>query len=142
MFSKSLEEWAFIISSGIPDRVKSALGCLTAPTYKEPIKVPAVCTKNAGVYARLMHNRLNLGTQDRFVYVGSARKFGLGLGQRISEHIGGMRRAKKKYQAARACKTEAAVKLRESHKINNNRSRYLQGYPESATESLYTQKLL
>ena len=87
ILSKPLEEWAILISRGIPDRVKSALGGLTAPTYKELMDMPDMCTTDAGVYARLMHTTLNLGNQDRFVYVGSASRFGGGLNARIMQHV-------------------------------------------------------
>ncbi|KAL8848160.1 MAG: hypothetical protein Q9221_006805 [Calogaya cf. arnoldii] len=69
---KSVEEWHFLITSGIPDPLKRALGSLTAPTFRELQSMPAANTEEAGVYARLMHKAPNSGVQDRFIYVGSA----------------------------------------------------------------------
>ena len=96
IFSKTLEEWAFILSSGIPDRVKSALGGLTAPTYDELMDMPAVCTQDARVYARLMCGSLNQYSSDRFVYVGSESKSGHELKARMFQHIYRKNHAKEK----------------------------------------------
>ena len=93
--SKPLEEWAFIISNGIPDRVKIVLGGLTAPTYEELLVLPAVCTKDAGVYAELGHKNSDSGPVKCGIYVGSASKFGLGLFHRISDHAYLMRHGSK-----------------------------------------------
>jgi len=87
--TKSAEEWLSPISQGIPEGVKKILGGLRPPTYVELENLPSVHSTDAGVYARLVTSRYELQmASDRYLYVGSASRYGKGLNWRVSEHIG------------------------------------------------------
>ena len=108
-----------------PGSLESAREGLTALTYKGLTDLPAVCIKDDGIYARLMHNRLNLGNQDWFIYVKSASRFCLGLGERIFHISMESSHKTKKHQVTRACKMEDVVQTEELHNLNDSRSRFL-----------------
>jgi hypothetical protein len=94
---KQFKEWLSRISTGIPDGVKKVLGGLRPPTWEEILSLPLIDTNDAGVYARLATSRH--GSQmasDRYLYVGSASRYGGGLNSRIAEHT---RPTKLKYQS-------------------------------------------
>lgn len=58
------------------------------PTYDELECLPSVDSTDAGVYVRLLTSRYELQTaSDRYLYVGSASKYGSGLNGSVSEHI-------------------------------------------------------
>lgn len=84
---KPAEKWLSLISHGIPEGVKRILGGLQPPTYKELNSLPLVDSIDAGVYARLVKSRYELQMGDRYLYVGSASRYGRGLNGRVSEHI-------------------------------------------------------
>jgi hypothetical protein len=84
---KSSETWLSSISEGIPEDVKRILGGLQSPTYHEFECLSSVNSTDAGVYARLVTSRYEIQTAgDRYLYVGSASKYGSGLNGRVSEH--------------------------------------------------------
>jgi hypothetical protein len=84
---KPAEEWLSSISLGIPEDVKKALGGLRPPTWDELNKLSLIDTNDAGVYARLVTSRHQLPTtEDRYLYVGSASRYGSGLSGRMAEH--------------------------------------------------------
>lgn len=90
---KTVEEWLSPISQGIPERVKRILGGLQPPTYEELESLPAVNSTDAGVYARLVKARYELQmASDRYLYVGSASRYGRGLNGRVAEHVEKRRR--------------------------------------------------
>ena len=85
---KSSERWLSTISEGIPEDVKRILGSLQPPTYDELERLSSVDSIDAGVYARLITSRYELQTaNDRYLYIGSASKYGSGLNGRVSVHI-------------------------------------------------------
>jgi hypothetical protein len=84
---KSSETWLSSISEGIPEDVKRILGGLQSPTYHELECLSSVNSTDAGVYARLVTSRYEIqAASDRYLYVGSASKYGSGLNVRVSEH--------------------------------------------------------
>ncbi|KAL9002999.1 MAG: hypothetical protein Q9188_004099 [Gyalolechia gomerana] len=84
---KSTEDWLSTISAGIPGNVKKLLGGLRPPTWGELEALLSTDTDDAGVYARLVSSRYEIQTvSDRYLYVGSASRYGGGLNMRISEH--------------------------------------------------------
>lgn len=91
---KSAEEWLSAISAGIPENIKKILGGLRPPTWEELEGLPWTDTDDAGVYARLVSSRYEIQTaSDRYLYVGSASRYGGGLNRRISEHTERRRRS-------------------------------------------------
>ncbi|KAF1926327.1 uncharacterized protein M421DRAFT_6956 [Didymella exigua CBS 183.55] len=94
---KSANEWLSSISLGIPEDVKKALGGLRPPTWDELGSLPLIDTNNAGVYARLVMSRHKVQmVSDRYLYVGSASRYGGGLNLRIAEHT---KKIKRKYES-------------------------------------------
>ncbi|KAI4173617.1 MAG: hypothetical protein LQ343_002792 [Gyalolechia ehrenbergii] len=84
---KPTEEWLSTFSAGIPGNVKRLLGGLRPPTWGELEALPSTYTDDAGVYARLVSSRYEIQTgSDRYLYIGSASRYGGGLNIRISEH--------------------------------------------------------
>lgn len=84
---KRVDEWLSSISLGIPEGVKKALGGLRPPTWDELENFPLIDTNDAGVYARLVTSRHKVQmVSDRYLYVGSASKYGGGLNSRIAQH--------------------------------------------------------
>lgn len=82
---------------GIPEDVKKALGGLRPPTWDELESLPLVDTNDAGVYARLVTSRHQFQmVTDRYLYVGSASKYGHGLNGRIAQHT---RKTKRKHES-------------------------------------------
>ena len=91
---KSDQEWLSSISAGIPDDVKRVLGGLRPPTWEELEGLPLINTKDAGVYARLAQSPFEFQmVSDRYLYVGSASRYGGGLKARIAEHTRKTRRS-------------------------------------------------
>lgn len=85
---KPANEWLSSISSFIPDDVKRILGGLQPPTWEELESLPVVDTNDAGVYARLAKSPSEFQTAgDRYLYVGSASKYGGGLNARVTQHM-------------------------------------------------------
>jgi hypothetical protein len=73
---------------GIPEGFKRILGGLQPPTHEEIESLPSSDSADAGVYARLVKSRHELQIAiDRYLYVGSASRYGSGLNGRVSEHI-------------------------------------------------------
>lgn len=86
---KSGERWLTAILEGIPEDVKKVLGGLHPPAYDELEHLSPVNSTDAGVYARLVTSQYEVQTaSDRYLYVGSASKYGSGLEGRVNEHIG------------------------------------------------------
>lgn len=84
---RSTEQWLSSISMGVPEDVKRVLGRLRPPTWEELRSLPLVDTNDAGVYARLVTSNYELQmVRDRYLYVGSASKYGDGLNLRIAQH--------------------------------------------------------
>ncbi|KAF2192906.1 hypothetical protein K469DRAFT_693007 [Zopfia rhizophila CBS 207.26] len=91
---KSAEEWLSSISAGIPEDVKRVLGGLRPPTWEELESLSLIDTNDAGVYARLVKSRYEFQmVSDRYLYVGSASRYGGGLNVRIAEHTMKTRRS-------------------------------------------------
>jgi hypothetical protein len=85
---KSAKHWLTPISEGMPEDVKKILGGLQPPTYDELEQLSPVNSTDAGVYARLVTSRYPVQeASDRYSYVGSASKYGLGLQGRVRQHI-------------------------------------------------------
>jgi Uri superfamily endonuclease len=94
---KPAEEWLSSVSMGIPEHIKKALGGLRPPTWVELESLPLIDTNDAGVYARLVTSRHQIQmVSDRYLYVGSASKYGGGLNWRIAQHI---RKTKLKHES-------------------------------------------
>ncbi|MCJ1406507.1 hypothetical protein MMC19_000572 [Ptychographa xylographoides] len=88
LLKKSSTRWLSTISNGIPKNVKRILGSLQPPTYDELECLSSVDSTNAGVYARLVTSCYEYQTaSDRYLYVGSASKYGSGINGRVSQHI-------------------------------------------------------
>ena len=88
LLEKSSERWLSTISDGIPENIKRILGSLQPPTYDELECLSSVDSTDAGVYARLITSRYELQTaNDRYLYVGSASKYGSGLNGRVLQHF-------------------------------------------------------
>ncbi|KAH7108862.1 hypothetical protein B0J11DRAFT_513074 [Dendryphion nanum] len=84
---RSAEEWLSSISMGVPKDVKRVLGRLQPPTWEELRNLPLVDTNDAGVYAWLVTSKHELQMRfDRYLYVGSASRYGGELNRRIAEH--------------------------------------------------------
>ncbi|KIW84082.1 hypothetical protein Z517_03328 [Fonsecaea pedrosoi CBS 271.37] len=85
---KSAEQWLIFIAEGMPEEVKKILGGLQLPINDELERLHPVSSTNAGVYARLVTSRYSVpAASDRYLYVGSASKYGSGLQGRVSQHI-------------------------------------------------------
>ena len=94
---KSAEQWLSKISMGITEDTKKVLGGLQPPTWEELERLPLVNTNEAVVYARLVTSRHYTEIpSSRYLYVGSASKYGGGLNSRIAEHT---RRTKRKNES-------------------------------------------
>ena len=82
---QSAEEWLLTISQGIPEGFERILGGLQPPTHEEIESLPSSDSADAGVYARLVKSRHELQIAiDRYLYVGSASRYGSGLNGRVS----------------------------------------------------------
>ncbi|KAI0540497.1 hypothetical protein GGR58DRAFT_499073 [Xylaria digitata] len=80
--------WLSSVSAGIPADVKNILGGLQPPTYDKLEHLSPVISTDAGVYARLVTSRFSVqATNDRYLYVGSASKYGSGLQGKVYQHI-------------------------------------------------------
>lgn len=85
---KSSKQWLTRTSEGIPKDVKKILGGLRPPTFDELEHLSPINSTDAGVYARLVTSRYPvLAVSDRYLYVGSASKYGSGLQGRAEQHI-------------------------------------------------------
>ncbi|OAG39733.1 hypothetical protein AYO21_06008 [Fonsecaea monophora] len=85
---KSAEQWLALIAEEIPEKVKKILGSLHPPTNDELERLPPVNLTNAGVYARLVTSRYPVPVaSNRYLYVGSASKYGTGLQGRVNHHV-------------------------------------------------------
>ena len=84
---RSNEGWLSKISRLIPESVKKLLGGLRPPTWDDLESLPSIDTTDAGVYARLSTSRHSFHmASDRYLYVGSATRYGGGLNWRIYQH--------------------------------------------------------